>query len=132
VGVIIKETYGVIKFKWQQTSALSKQKKQSAKVILTTLHFLPNLQVGPLSWRTRLVTKCHLCSMRHRDHSIHIERANMHCQGIACTRSFYLYLTSAEGLKLDQFCSKVMAKFYLNQGLYMYIIWSLLYQSMRA
>jgi hypothetical protein len=37
----------------------------------------------------------------HRDHSI--ERANMHCQSIACTRSFDVGLTSAEGQKLECF-----------------------------
>jgi hypothetical protein len=31
----------------------------------------------------------------HRDCSIRMERANMHCQGIACTRSFDMALTSA-------------------------------------
>jgi hypothetical protein len=31
------------------------------------------------------------------------ERANMHCQGIACTRSFDMGLTSADGQKLECF-----------------------------
>jgi hypothetical protein len=29
------------------------------------------------------------------------ERANMYCQGIACTKSFYMGLTSAEGQRLE-------------------------------
>jgi hypothetical protein len=33
----------------------------------------------------------------HRYHSTRIERANMHCQGIACTRSYGMGLTPAEG-----------------------------------
>jgi hypothetical protein len=36
------------------------------------------------------------------------ERANMHLQGIACTRSFDISLTSVEGQKLD--CFKLTAK----------------------
>ncbi len=44
-----------------------------------------------------------LQQLNHRVLSIHIERANMHCQGIACTRSFYVGLTSAEGKKLECF-----------------------------
>ena len=35
--------------------------------------------------------------------SINTERANMHCRGIACTRSFNMGLSSAEGKKLDCF-----------------------------
>jgi len=31
-----------------------------------------------------------------RDGSIHIERANMHSQGIACTKSFDMALITAE------------------------------------
>jgi len=34
---------------------------------------------------------------KHRDGKIHIERANMHFQGIASTRSFHMGLTSAKG-----------------------------------
>jgi hypothetical protein len=33
----------------------------------------------------------------HIGHSMQIERANMHCQHIACTALFYIGLTSAEG-----------------------------------
>jgi hypothetical protein len=33
----------------------------------------------------------------NRDHCIHIERTNLHCQGIARTRLFGMALTSAEG-----------------------------------
>jgi hypothetical protein len=36
----------------------------------------------------------------YRDPIVNIERANMHCQGIACTRSVDTGLTSAEGQKL--------------------------------
>jgi hypothetical protein len=35
----------------------------------------------------------------HLDCSIHIERQNMHCLGIACIISFYAGLTSAAGQK---------------------------------
>jgi hypothetical protein len=35
----------------------------------------------------------------YREREIERERANMHCQGIACTRSFGMGLTSAEGKK---------------------------------
>jgi hypothetical protein len=35
--------------------------------------------------------------------SMSTERANMHCQGIACTRQFEMGLTSAEGKKLEYF-----------------------------
>ncbi len=31
------------------------------------------------------------------------ERSYMHCQAIACTRSFHIGLTSAEGQKLECF-----------------------------
>jgi hypothetical protein len=31
---------------------------------------------------------------------MHMEKANMHCQCIACARSFYMGLTSAEGREL--------------------------------
>ncbi len=33
----------------------------------------------------------------HRDHGIHTEIANMHCMEIACTCSFYMGVTSADG-----------------------------------
>ncbi len=36
-------------------------------------------------------------ALYNRDCSMHIERATMHCQGIACTRSFGTCITSAEG-----------------------------------
>jgi hypothetical protein len=39
----------------------------------------------------------------HRDCSAHIETTNMHCWGIACTRSFEIYLTSAEGQTVECF-----------------------------
>jgi hypothetical protein len=38
-----------------------------------------------------------------RDGSIHIERANMHRQGIACTKSFDMGLKTAEIQKLGCF-----------------------------
>jgi hypothetical protein len=41
-------------------------------------------------------TPCHSEYSLHRDHNIQIERANMPCQGIACTKSFYVGLTTAE------------------------------------
>jgi hypothetical protein len=44
-----------------------------------------------------------LFSTLHREHRIHIERANVHCQGTACTRSLHMSLTSAEGQKLQCF-----------------------------
>ncbi len=44
-----------------------------------------------------------LTELAHRDCSIHIERANMHCQGITCTRSFDMGLKSAEGQNLECF-----------------------------
>jgi len=34
--------------------------------------------------------------VKHRDHIIHIERANMHKHDIVCTRIFDMGLTSAE------------------------------------
>ncbi len=40
--------------------------------------------------------------------SIHIVRANMHCQCIEYSRSFYTGLTSAEDQKLERFKGKVM------------------------
>ncbi len=81
----------------------------------------------------------------HRDHSLHIEKTNMHYQGIACTRSYHEGLTSAEGQKLECFiwtsknilicsyenlvnpsCSKVMPVFYLTKAtIFMQILWSL-------
>ena len=36
-------------------------------------------------------------ALAHKDRSIHLERAYMHCKGIACTRSFGMGLTLAEG-----------------------------------
>jgi hypothetical protein len=39
----------------------------------------------------------------HRDYSIHIEITNMHCQGIACTRSFGMGLSLAEGQILGHY-----------------------------
>jgi hypothetical protein len=41
--------------------------------------------------------------MDKKYYSKHTERAKMHCQGLACTRSFYIGLTSAEALKLKHF-----------------------------
>ena len=41
--------------------------------------------------------------LSHRDHSLPTARANMHCQGIACTRPFDVSLASAEGQKLVRF-----------------------------
>ncbi len=39
---------------------------------------------------------------QHRDHSLHIEKTDMHhCQGIACTSSFDMSLTSAKCQKLE-------------------------------
>jgi hypothetical protein len=64
-------------------------------------------------------TQNHLCNMKisqqfgllsllqlticcvHGYGSIHTERANMHCQGIACTRSFDMGLTPTRGQKLE-------------------------------
>ncbi len=54
-----------------------------------------------------------LQQLNHRVLSIHIERANMHCQGIACTRSFYVGLTSAGGKKLECF-KRTVNKIFLN------------------
>jgi hypothetical protein len=67
--------------------------------------------------------------------SIHIQRATMHCQGIACTESFDMGLTPAEGQKLECFkwtpnntfiialeitlCNKIMPVFCLTQALSM-------------
>jgi len=47
----------------------------------------------------------HLVSVMHWcwERSIHLERANMHCQGIARTLSFFGRLTSAEGQKPECF-----------------------------
>jgi hypothetical protein len=39
----------------------------------------------------------------YRDHSKPIESANMHWQGIECTRSFYMGLASAECQELKCF-----------------------------
>jgi hypothetical protein len=39
----------------------------------------------------------------HRYHSEQTERTNMHCQEIACARSFDMGLTSTEGQKLELF-----------------------------
>ncbi len=82
-------------------------------------------------------------SLSYRDCSIHRERANMHFQGIACSRSFYVVLTSAVGHKLEclighiticfkyhenlinTLCSKVMAVFYFARALSKCILWSL-------
>ncbi len=49
----------------------------------------------------------------HRDLSLHLERANMHCQGIACTRSFDNGLKSNESQKLECF-KKHQIKFSLE------------------
>jgi len=38
-------------------------------------------------------------SWTHRDRSIHIERANVHCRCITCARSLDMALTSARGQK---------------------------------
>jgi hypothetical protein len=38
---------------------------------------------------------------QHRDHCIHIEIGNMHCQDIAFSLTFDTGLTSAEGQKLE-------------------------------
>ncbi len=42
----------------------------------------------------------------HGDGSIQIERDNMYCLGIACSRSFYICLTSSECQKLEYFRCK--------------------------
>ncbi len=39
----------------------------------------------------------------HRNHGMHVERANLHCQDIACTKSFGIGLTSAKGQMLKRF-----------------------------
>ncbi len=39
----------------------------------------------------------------HGDHSVHIEKENVYCQGIACSGWFDLGLTSAEDQNLDCF-----------------------------
>ncbi len=52
----------------------------------------------------------------HRD-SIHIERANMHCQGIACTILFHVGLTSAVSQKLKRLkwtAINIFYKYYEN------------------
>jgi hypothetical protein len=41
--------------------------------------------------------------INHRYCNINTQRANMHCQGIACTRSFEIDLTSAKDEKLECF-----------------------------
>ncbi len=45
----------------------------------------------------------HTHTHRERERERERERANMHWQGIACTRSFCVGLTSAEGLKPEYF-----------------------------
>jgi hypothetical protein len=40
---------------------------------------------------------------RERERERERERANMHCLGIACTRSYYMCSTSAEGQKIECF-----------------------------
>ncbi len=47
--------------------------------------------------------------LNHRYLSIQRERANMHCKGTACTTSFDMGLTSAEGQKLE--CFKLMTNY---------------------
>jgi hypothetical protein len=61
-------------------------KSDECTALLTTLALLPNV-TSTFVWDSGM-------------HSIHTEGANMHCQGITCTRSFYIGLTSAEGQKL--------------------------------
>ncbi len=55
-----------------------------------------------------------------RDHSKHIERANMHCQGITCTSLFYVGLTSSRGQKLEflKGMANIFFKFYENLKTY--------------
>jgi len=52
-------------------------------------------EVGRVVFMAFIPLKC-----SQRDHNTHIERANRHCQGMECARSFYIGLTSAEGQKL--------------------------------
>jgi hypothetical protein len=46
---------------------------------------------------------CRTLRVGHRDNSLIIERVKMHVQGFACTGSFAMGLTSAEGQKLQHF-----------------------------
>jgi hypothetical protein len=56
-----------------------------------------SMSLGP-SWHKAAMPSCLMLPIE-TIHSIQIERerANMHCEGIACTRSFYMDLASAEG-----------------------------------
>ncbi len=49
-------------------------------------------------YATELITTAQTMEM-----IIDIERTNMYCQGIDCTRSFYMYWTLSEGHKLECF-----------------------------
>jgi hypothetical protein len=72
-----------------------------------------HVHLDPIKWSTTIIAKNRLgfpaantlayLTFQHRDHSMHVERVNMHCQGIACTRSAYIGLTSVEGQKLECF-----------------------------
>ncbi len=84
-------------------------KTQSSEIIMC---FLSPLNC-PLRCQSYKTFMWHSLRQKQRiffvmDHIIHIERANRHCQGIACTRTFYMGLTSAEDQKLE--CFESIAK----------------------
>ncbi len=54
---------------------------------------------GFLVKRKKMVLIC----TKHGDCGKDTKRANLHCQDTACTRSFNVGLTSAEGQKLESF-----------------------------
>jgi len=54
-----------------------------------------------------IVREIEITSQRERERV----RANMHCQGIACSRSFYIRLTSPEGQKIECFQVSKRASF---------------------
>ncbi len=65
------------------------------------------------------VKMCTLYSIQYgtRDHNIHIERADMHCQCTACAKSFDMGSTSADRQKLDCFIWEedfIFYKYYEN------------------
>jgi hypothetical protein len=70
----------------------------------STLHGVMHTAVETHMIIPGLCTKTALYSA-HRDDCILKERASMHCQRIACTRSFDMGLQAAKGKKLE--CSKL-------------------------
>jgi hypothetical protein len=79
---------------------------RQVKLLKVDLHLITIVQLFPnlshFKDKTSIIRQAKPSCWNHIDHAIHIERVNMHWEGIVCTISFDMGLISTEGQKIKQ------------------------------